>query len=569
MKQAILFIVIFFSLTNQVFLQQYPDYQIIVPDLVSMNYACNAEDMNTEVYQDQYNTFFKDVVSDSQGNLYFWGVSPYQYSSSDNYTITFGSNSSSALSFSRISSSGNNNTSSEYQYFIAKYNSAGMPLWVSFMTDPPKKMLLDETENRLYVVYHSVRQIDGISYPTDSIVSSEYNIIMFYDIQTGQVVDYFNRKCIYDFFITGNNKKIVVYLRPYNSTNFEVRYGFFNNNQITKWQVEYGNIEAQANLFFNSFQNTFWYKQGNNYYRLLFHPTEDSLIKENIARPLYYEYVPPYGNYSGIKKFHFLPGGYYLGELYNTSLETTPILVKVDSIGNLVWRIAFKPSIPACPSCSWDDSYEYAIDHDGNVWTDINRVYYDSYLEFTPSGQSYFVNEKNLYLADALWKIDGNTGTLLQAYHKGWGCHTENGGKAIHVTSQNKLIVTMHNRGIVYIPNANGSFEPYYVTCTGLQQSSPFMWVSYDLGDIHTTSIENFEYNANENKFTLYPNPSSGTFTLQTEHGGEFELMDIHGRTIQRFRFQNPTEQIQVNLPKGIYFIREKERGVTQKLIIE
>jgi hypothetical protein len=70
-------------------------------------------------------------------------------------------------------------------------------------------------------------------------------------------------------------------------------------------------------------------------------------------------------------------------------------------------------------------------------------------------------------------------------------------------------------------------------------------------------------------RYSVYPNPSYGTFTLQTEKGGEFELMDIHGRVLQVFKMQNPTQQIQVSLPNGMYFIREKASGATQKLIIE
>ncbi len=67
----------------------------------------------------------------------------------------------------------------------------------------------------------------------------------------------------------------------------------------------------------------------------------------------------------------------------------------------------------------------------------------------------------------------------------------------------------------------------------------------------------------------LYPNPSSGTFTLQTEKGGVFELMDITGRVINTFKLQNNTETLQINLPSGMYFIREKDSGATQKIKME
>lgn len=83
---------------------------------------------------------------------------------------------------------------------------------------------------------------------------------------------------------------------------------------------------------------------------------------------------------------------------------------------------------------------------------------------------------------------------------------------------------------------------------------------NYNLGVIENTS---------EDIFDIFPNPSSGTFTLQTEKGGVFELMDITGKVINTYHLKNNTETIQTNLPTGMYFIREKESGATQKLIIE
>jgi len=80
------------------------------------------------------------------------------------------------------------------------------------------------------------------------------------------------------------------------------------------------------------------------------------------------------------------------------------------------------------------------------------------------------------------------------------------------------------------------------------------------------TGFEGLSYTASWN---LFPNPTNGSFTLQTQQGGVFELMDLCGKVIQTYKLQNAIEQIQVNLPSGIYFIREKETGCTQKLVIE
>ena len=65
------------------------------------------------------------------------------------------------------------------------------------------------------------------------------------------------------------------------------------------------------------------------------------------------------------------------------------------------------------------------------------------------------------------------------------------------------------------------------------------------------------------------PNPTTGAFYVRSERGGEFELMDICGKVLERFTIQDATEQISVTLPSDMYFIRERGTGYTQKLIVE
>jgi hypothetical protein len=81
-------------------------------------------------------------------------------------------------------------------------------------------------------------------------------------------------------------------------------------------------------------------------------------------------------------------------------------------------------------------------------------------------------------------------------------------------------------------------------------------------------AVENYT-NAELPLFSVYPNPSYGSFTLQTEQGGVFEILDITGRLLNIYTIKNHTETIHTNLPTGIYFIREKASGATQKLIVK
>jgi hypothetical protein len=110
-------------------------------------------------------------------------------------------------------------------------------------------------------------------------------------------------------------------------------------------------------------------------------------------------------------------------------------------------------------------------------------------------------------------------------------------------------------------PTVTGTFN-YTVTLTG------------GCGSVSTTGTISIgcvgiEETANNVFWSIFPNPTSGIFTIQSEKGGVFEVLDITGRMLHTCTTKNQTETIRTNLPAGIYFIREKESRATQKLIVE
>jgi hypothetical protein len=70
-------------------------------------------------------------------------------------------------------------------------------------------------------------------------------------------------------------------------------------------------------------------------------------------------------------------------------------------------------------------------------------------------------------------------------------------------------------------------------------------------------------------KFSIYPNPNQGTFTIQTSKDGVFELSDVTGKVINTYTLTNPQQTVNENLPVGMYFVREKQSGVMQKLVVQ
>jgi hypothetical protein len=71
-------------------------------------------------------------------------------------------------------------------------------------------------------------------------------------------------------------------------------------------------------------------------------------------------------------------------------------------------------------------------------------------------------------------------------------------------------------------------------------------------------------------RFTLYPNPNNGNFIINTsKRFSVFELTDITGRLIEVYEAKESEVKVNTNIPAGVYFIREKESGTVQKIIIQ
>jgi hypothetical protein len=69
--------------------------------------------------------------------------------------------------------------------------------------------------------------------------------------------------------------------------------------------------------------------------------------------------------------------------------------------------------------------------------------------------------------------------------------------------------------------------------------------------------------------FSIYPNPNRGNFTIQGTKGGVFELIDVTGKVINTYTITNTQQTVNENIPAGMYFVREKESGTIQKLVVQ
>jgi len=85
--------------------------------------------------------------------------------------------------------------------------------------------------------------------------------------------------------------------------------------------------------------------------------------------------------------------------------------------------------------------------------------------------------------------------------------------------------------------------------------------------DASGTSINVLEYGAYS--FDVYPNPSRGQLTLRALNLGQFDLLDITGKTIRSYHITQRTTVINEELGAGVYLMRETNSGVAVRFIAE
>jgi hypothetical protein len=66
----------------------------------------------------------------------------------------------------------------------------------------------------------------------------------------------------------------------------------------------------------------------------------------------------------------------------------------------------------------------------------------------------------------------------------------------------------------------------------------------------------------------VYPNPTSGSFTIESSEDGTFELINGFGQVVQVYEVRRGRAELQATLSAGVYYLREQRSGTVQKVVI-
>jgi hypothetical protein len=66
----------------------------------------------------------------------------------------------------------------------------------------------------------------------------------------------------------------------------------------------------------------------------------------------------------------------------------------------------------------------------------------------------------------------------------------------------------------------------------------------------------------------VYPNPTSGSFIIESSEDGTFELINGHGQVVQVYEVRRGRAEVQATLSAGVYYLREQRSGTVQKVVL-
>ncbi len=209
------------------------------------------------------------------------------------------------------------------------------------------------------------------------------------------------------------------------------------------------------------------------------------------------------------------------------------------------WLIAFKDST--------DDYRLFKTTDGGNNWQDISSLLPKENslpnskrvsifnLFATPDGQVFMAVSNK----PALYSSDFCTSSLVY--------DSVDTSIDLSNSTEHKYKI-INNKVYLLVRFSSGGDNPYRIYTT----------------NINLTGVDKSTQIAN-NLFTVFPNPNEGNFTVKVnDHKPRFfEIYNSLGQLVYEIEHKQIYFQLDLNLQSGMYYVKEKETGIIQKLMIK
>jgi ligand-binding sensor domain-containing protein len=185
-----------------------------------------------------------------------------------------------------------------------------------------------------------------------------------------------------------------------------------------------------------------------------------------------------------------------------------------------------------------DNVNALAIDQAGNIWIGTNL---------------------------GIAKFDGLNWTIYKTYNSGL---PDNSVYALAVDHNNNLWIGTYS-GLAMFDGTNwavydtsNSALPADIIITIVVDNNNDLWIGTYQGLVKMTLPTYIKPVASPDNFTIYPNPSSGNFTLlltEKFNKAQLRIFDVYGKCVYQSQIINKESEIHTELPGGIYLYQVKD----------
>jgi hypothetical protein len=316
----------------------------------------------------------------------------------------------------------------------------------------------------------------------------------------------------------------------------------------------------------NRKNNEHFMLQGQDFYRVFI--DENNHLSRTLIMNISEAGTPGFGTINQIVEHD---GYYYF--FNSTSLGSfNELILKYDATGNLLLQIGVLDIYGGTTE-------GIDIDGQGNIWLITRSSYLKFYNYKDVTNTVYYTDNKEQVIEPSLVKFDGNTGKPLFSYRIGintsGGSTYGNNNLSVknHVwinPDKTKIYATIFSdKDFLLIPREDTyDYIASQIYCSNV--SSPaghYGLVWYDLSGIPILEVNEI---STMNTFSVYPVPSSGSFTIEFAGDEEriFTLIDITGKELDVIHANVSPFVVNQALTSGIYFLKDNKTGQSLKLIV-